>query len=733
MKKIININLGGVVIPIEDTAYEKLQAYIESLRRYFSAEEGRDEIINDIENRIAELMNDKVRKGATNITEDDINEIIKGMGSPEALEAEEEEHQKHNGNNGNTSYASAPKTKRRLYRDNTDKIIGGVCAGLADYLNVDPTIVRLLFAIVAFGGWGFGFLLYIVLWIILPEKNLDGYHGKRLFRNPDEKVLGGVASGLAAYFNKETWVIRLIFAGPLILNIFFGSFNWWAFSSGSFIPGVVFGSLSGTFFLAYLVMWIVLPLAKTPYDKMEMRGETVDVNKIRENVKSEMSQFKEKMGDMGQELKESAANFGEKAKEFSNTRGKEFANEVRQAAKPVAGRLGHAIGVLFKAFFIFVGGSIALGLFVAFMVVVFGGIGMWPLKKAALDFLLDGFWQQTTAWVTVILLLVVPIVAFFTWLIRRLMNVKSQNRYLGWIFGGLWALGFVALPFFVSSVVHEFNRYEKVGSDIEITQPANDLMTIMVTEPEIEFGSAMWWLDTEGGWDITEDSLKYANVNIDFNLSMDTGYHVKVWKYSAGKTRKLALEKAEKVQFNAQYFDGVLGLGSGLAIDRESKFRGQRVLVEVQVPRGKKIIVDESVTNIYHPVNFRVKRNNRWKRGDFDIDIDLEEDFEWTPNVEYIMAANGQLERVDGSFDFKRNNNGTEYRYKKNQDDIRKEIEAQKRKIEEEKRKLEKVERKLEESDESTTRNKETVDEIKSGLKGEVITPLVSMVNFFTQ
>jgi hypothetical protein len=76
MKKIININLSGRVIPIEDAAYESLQRYIESLRRYFAAEEGRDEIINDIESRIAELMNDKVRRGADAVTESDIDEII---------------------------------------------------------------------------------------------------------------------------------------------------------------------------------------------------------------------------------------------------------------------------------------------------------------------------------------------------------------------------------------------------------------------------------------------------------------------------------------------------------------------------------------------------------------------------------------------------------------------------------------------------------------------------------
>src|SRR6187397_2489868 len=88
MKKIININLSGRVVPIEDSAYEKLQEYIESLRRYFANEEGRDEIINDIESRIAELMSEKVRKGAACITDADVEEIAISMGRPQDFEAE---------------------------------------------------------------------------------------------------------------------------------------------------------------------------------------------------------------------------------------------------------------------------------------------------------------------------------------------------------------------------------------------------------------------------------------------------------------------------------------------------------------------------------------------------------------------------------------------------------------------------------------------------------------------
>ena len=127
MKKIININLSGRVIPIEDAAYDSLQRYIESLRRYFAKEEGRDEIINDIESRVAELMNDKIRKGAACVTESDINEIINAMGRVEDFEAAEGDAASATASAaGNTSYnpnftygeqGERQRFKGRLYRD----------------------------------------------------------------------------------------------------------------------------------------------------------------------------------------------------------------------------------------------------------------------------------------------------------------------------------------------------------------------------------------------------------------------------------------------------------------------------------------------------------------------------------------------------------------------------------------------------------------------------------------
>src|SRR6185503_12213423 len=231
MKKIININLSGRVIPIEDSAYEKLQSYIESLRRHFVNEDGRDEIINDIESRIAELMSEKVRKGAVCVTDADLEEIIASMGRPEDFEADTLDTAADSSKqNTRQEYTYAERRSRgRLYRDSSDKFIGGVCSGIANYLNTDPAIVRILFAIVTFGGFGLGFLIYILMWMVLPTRDLESYGGKRLYRNPEDKKIGGVCGGLAAYFNSRSSTLRLIFAAPILLSILLSiinGFNW---------------------------------------------------------------------------------------------------------------------------------------------------------------------------------------------------------------------------------------------------------------------------------------------------------------------------------------------------------------------------------------------------------------------------------------------------------------------------------------------------------------------------
>jgi phage shock protein PspC (stress-responsive transcriptional regulator) len=661
MKKIININLSGRVIPIEDSAYEKLQAYIESLRRYFANEESREEIINDIESRIAELLHEKIRKGADAIADADVDEIIAAMGTVEDFEAAETEttaasSTSQQNNQQNYSYTEK-KPRGRLYRDTNDKFIGGVCSGIASYLNVDPAVVRLLFAIIGFGT-GIGFLAYIILWIVLPPKDLDGYSGKRLYRNPDDRIIGGVAGGLAAYFNKKANGIRLIFAAPILLNILIRILNGFSWDNDLDLAlNIGFGSITGTFILIYIILWIVLPEANSNYQKMEMRGEKVDVNRIRQNVKEGMDNVKEKMKNWGEEVKDSAQNMSNKAKEFAGTRGKEFAADVRETARRSSNGLGHAIGVIFKVFFLFIAGSIAFALFVSLIVLLFGGIAWWPIN----NFLWTSNWQQAFAWGTLIFFLVVPLVGFITWMIRRIIRAKSKNNYLGWTFGGMWALGWVAATLLAASIAKDFREYEHIDTAVSINQPINGKMIVAVSQPVLEYTGRFDWMNEGGeGWDLSSDTLKLSAIRFDVKASADDAYHVTLKRYSFGKTGEEAYDRAGKIQYSIYSRDSVLDLDNGYAVGKESKFRGQQVEIEILVPVGKKIRFDESVDDKLNSVNVKVRRGYRRKRV-VDIDINDDHSSRYRPGIDYIMGVNGELTDPNGKSIISQPDN--DYRY----------------------------------------------------------------------
>lgn len=172
MQRIIQINIASRLIPIEEDAYGILKDYITSLERHFSGEDGKEEIINDIEGRIAELFNSRLSAGAHAIDKPDVLKVIETLGTASALNDGRDAM----GNASSHFPSTATRTSRqqgyenssrRLFRNPNDKMLGGVCSGIANYFDIDPVIVRLIF-VVMFLGLGVGLLAYIITWIVIP-------------------------------------------------------------------------------------------------------------------------------------------------------------------------------------------------------------------------------------------------------------------------------------------------------------------------------------------------------------------------------------------------------------------------------------------------------------------------------------------------------------------------------------------------------------------------------------
>lgn len=205
MNKTIIININGIVFHIEEDAYEILKSYMTDVQRHFLNSADSLEITTDIENRIAEMFNEiLLKEGKQVVVVQDVKTVVEQMGSVEDFEIEEE------GAKPNAPHAFTYGTEpRRLFRDPDDHLVAGVCSGIANYFDFNPVWIRLLFAI-ALAFFGTGFILYIILWIVVPKAvtraDRMAMKGQRLdlqgFKNNFEEELNTVKGSLHNFHNE---------------------------------------------------------------------------------------------------------------------------------------------------------------------------------------------------------------------------------------------------------------------------------------------------------------------------------------------------------------------------------------------------------------------------------------------------------------------------------------------------------------------------------------------------
>ncbi len=165
MKKTFTINISGIVFHIEEDAFEKLQNYLLLLSRYFENQTGGIEILQDIESRIAELLQEKINGRQEAVTSEWVEEVMQRMGNPEDFA---DSAQSENAG-ADQSEVKGEKTKKRMYRDNENRVLGGVCSGMGAYFNFDPVFLRILFVVLLFVGVGISAILYLILWVVVPK------------------------------------------------------------------------------------------------------------------------------------------------------------------------------------------------------------------------------------------------------------------------------------------------------------------------------------------------------------------------------------------------------------------------------------------------------------------------------------------------------------------------------------------------------------------------------------
>ena len=565
MKEVITINLSGRVLSIEKDAADSLKNYLDSLRNHFSAEEGADEIMADKEFLIAELLGKELNSGKVAISIKDVEEVKAKMGLAEELSEEEA-----------APYSNATG-KRRLSKNTSNKMIGGVCSGVASFFAIDTTIVRIVWAILALSG-GLGFLVYIALWIFLPESDEPIYSDKKLFRDTDNAWISGVCAGLAKYMKIDVWIPRLIFGLPVAASIL-GGIGLSIFSGIPFI-GI---SFNAGLILIYIILSYVIPKALTDFDKMDMEGEAVNLESIK-------NRFNDQMGET------------QKMVNAAGIRAKKSLNEIKKH-RPIP-------------MFFSILGTFLLVMFVlasAFLVI---GIATNYTQLEMLKNWVDISSMQENVFISLASVLVLMILLGITILLTARLRIKGLRK--GMVAG--WVLGFfVLIGLSMSAVFSTIKQYSKQYSQeekIEFVIPRGEEL-LLKDKGELEESAYHRdnFIGNDGfdfnGFDINKDSLTFRNIRCSVYPTKDTFIRVIVLKRARGKNKKEAMQRTKAMEFNYTLDGTTLNIPETSTLYQSQKYGGQYIKVKIYVPKGTKV-VDELKNTIVRFRTLEKKSKREW-------------------------------------------------------------------------------------------------------------------------
>jgi phage shock protein PspC (stress-responsive transcriptional regulator) len=494
MKKTFTINISGTVFHIDDDAYEKLNAYISKINRHFGNAAEAREIVEDIESRISELFQERVKNGNEVITIDQVEEIITIMGMPEAFDDTKE----------------------------GDEI----------------------------------------------KHKTTGSGGRKLYRDPDDRVLGGVCSGLGAYFNIDPVIIRLIF----VLLVFLGA---------------------GSSIIIYLILWIVVPKASNTAQRLEMRGEEVNINNISKNIKEEI-----------QDVKENYDRFR------ANNKGRERMDQAGNVVLSVFRAILKIFVVIFGVILVIIG-IFAIIALITSLFITNEFLGITPFGQG-LPHYLDMFISSGTLfwfWIAIGLTVGIPLILLAYLGTKMIFRFKSNNGAVGLSSFGLWVIGLILLIF---TLVRGFSDFKSISTSTKQEPVTTKSDTLYLKLEADEFAD---YLESS----INFDGLRLASVNgkqfllneprLDIVKSETNDFSIIIKSKARGRDLDKAQSNAREITYKFTQQDSVLTFQPWFMLPDKSVWHKQEVDITLKVPENKTVFLSSEMVRIIHDIE---NTSNMW-------------------------------------------------------------------------------------------------------------------------
>jgi len=498
MKKTFTINISGSIFHIDDDAFEKLQKYLHMLNKHFGPAIEGQEILQDIEARIAELFLEKTSNKVEVITDSMVDEVIARMGKPEDFMEQEEEAEKAQAET--TSPEDEPKIRRRLYRDGDNRVLGGVCSGMGAYFNIDMVMMRVIF-----------FLLFFLI----------------------------------------------------------GPFN----------------------VLLYFILWIVVPKAKTTAQRLEMRGKEATISNIEKSIKEEVNEV------------------GESYNKFANAKNEKGVSRIDSFGEVVGSVLRVVLRVIVLIFgaALIIGGIASLIGFIASMAIgnSFMHGGLWNFGSGSnvdMSALLNNFVSPGAYAISLIAISIlagIPILLILFIGTKLLFRYKTNNRMIGLGAFGLWLAALIVITVIAVNQVSNFGK--QTSQTVTQKVECNACKTLYLETAEDLYESL---IDNE----ISLDRMKIAEVNgkdkilghprFTIEKSSTNEYLLLIKKQSRGSSTVDAQKNVEEIEYNFTLKDSTLRFDPYYMLKDKARWRNQEVYLTLKVPEGKSVYLNQKMTDI---------------------------------------------------------------------------------------------------------------------------------------
>ncbi len=508
MKKTFTINISGNVFHIDEDAYEKLQKYLQMLNRHFGTNEEGREILQDIEARIAELFNEKIKEGKEVIIDLWVDEVIARMGKPEDFMDTDAEEEKP----APPEQTTQNRTKRRMYRDPDRRVFGGVCGGMGAYFNIDPVFMRIIF-----------FLLFFVI----------------------------------------------------------GPFN----------------------VLLYFILWIAVPKARTTAQRLEMRGEEATVSNIEKSIKEEVKDVK----DSFQRFKNSDTY--EKGKDGASRLGDLIYNVLKVSLK---------ILVILVGVILILAGFFGLLGFLSTILIGHSILASAPwISGWGPEFQISGFFNHiinpgslTISIIAIVLLVAIPLMAILFVGTKMIFRYKTNNKIIGLASVGVWLIALFTLILVTVGQVDNFSKRTSttVSTKIEC-QNCKNLVMELGTDKYENYTDLEMNLDRMKMIKVNGDEILLGDARLDIEKSSNDQFAIVLKKKARGKSQDEAQTNTEMIVYNFQQKDSVITFDPYYTLGEGGKWRNQEVDIVVKVPVGKSVYLNKNLARIIYDIE---NVNNTW-------------------------------------------------------------------------------------------------------------------------